>query len=90
MNSHTSLPAGETPPLLFSAMWRLMAACVLMLSVIGTARAALPTLSFDKLYASYGVLGLEFSDEVKTFLENASKCVALWPLRSKLNPNSLC
>lgn len=65
MNSLTLRPAGGTPPLLFSTVWRLVGVCVLMLSLIGTARAALPTLSFDKLYASYGVLGLEFSDEVK-------------------------
>lgn len=65
MNSPTLCQAGETPSLLFSGLWRLMAACMLMLSLLGTVHAALPTLSFDKLYASYGVLGLEFSDEVK-------------------------
>ncbi|WP_264645631.1 MULTISPECIES: hypothetical protein [unclassified Symbiopectobacterium] len=65
MKSLTLRPAGETPPLFFSALWRMVGVGVLMLSLIGTARAALPTLSFDKLYASYGVLGLEFSNEVK-------------------------
>lgn len=65
MNSPTYLKAGETPPLSFPALWRWVGACALMLCLAGTARAALPTLSFDKLYASYGVLGLEFSDEVK-------------------------
>lgn len=56
MKSLTLRPAGETSPLLFSALWRMVGACVLMLGLIGTARAAFPTLSFDKLYASYGVL----------------------------------
>lgn len=65
MKSLTLRPAGESPPLFFSVLWRMAGVCVLMLSLIGTTRAALPTLSFDKLYASYGVLGLEFSDEVK-------------------------
>ncbi|WP_291973453.1 hypothetical protein [Candidatus Symbiopectobacterium sp.] len=65
MKSLTLHPAGEIPPLFFSALWRMVGVCVLMLGLIGTAHAALPTLSFDKLYASYGVLGLEFYDEVK-------------------------
>lgn len=65
MMSLTLRPAGKTPPLLCSAWWRMVGIGVLLLSLTGTARAALPTLSFDKLYASYGVLGLEFSDEVK-------------------------
>ncbi|MEC5319127.1 hypothetical protein VSX61_09270 [Brenneria populi subsp. brevivirga] len=38
---------------------------VLFLLCALPAKAAPPELSFDKLYASYGVLGLEFSDEVK-------------------------
>lgn len=51
--------AGETLPVLIAAFL-----CLLTLS--GTARAATPSLSFDQLYASYGVLGLEFSQPVKT------------------------
>lgn len=64
----TFTQAGATPPSLLSGaarFWRIAAACLLALCLTGTARAATPTLSFDTLYASYGVLGLEFSDQVK-------------------------
>ncbi|MEC5343815.1 hypothetical protein ABRZ24_14575 [Brenneria populi] len=53
--------AGETPLLSF---WRTALAVLFLLCAL-PAKAAPPELSFDKLYASYGVLGLEFSDEVK-------------------------
>ncbi len=51
--------AGGTLPLL-------IAACLWLFTVSSAAKAATPTLSFDQLYASYGVLGLEFSQPVKT------------------------
>lgn len=47
--------AGATPLYLFLAL----------LLAWPAAAASLPQLSFDKLYSSFGVLGLEFSPEVK-------------------------
>lgn len=62
MIKFNSTLAGETPLLSF---WLRTALALLFLLCALPAKAASPTLSFDKLYASYGVLGLEFSDEVK-------------------------
>ncbi|MCG8709699.1 hypothetical protein JHU04_002950 [Brenneria sp. 4F2] len=54
--------AGETPPFSF---W--LRTLLVLLSLVCTlpVKAAPPALSFDQLYSSYGVLGLEFSNQVK-------------------------
>ncbi|WP_249226262.1 hypothetical protein [Entomohabitans teleogrylli] len=61
--------AGETPSGPYHQpcalpFWR-WALLALLIFAAGV-RAAPPALAFDKLYASYGVLGLTFSPEVKT------------------------
>lgn len=51
---------------LFARLCRCFTLCLSLLSVPGHALAAThPTLSFEELYSSGGVLGLEFSDKVK-------------------------
>ncbi|MBJ7222987.1 MULTISPECIES: hypothetical protein [unclassified Brenneria] len=62
MNNAKCNPAGATP----LSVWLNAAPIVLALLCVAPAKAAPPELSFDKLYASYGVLGLAFSDDVKT------------------------
>ncbi|MEQ9862387.1 hypothetical protein OI450_17525 [Pectobacterium cacticida] len=64
MNKATCSKAGATP-LLFSWLHSLL--LVFFLTGGTSVNAAQPELSFDKLYASYSVLGLEFSDDVKAF-----------------------
>lgn len=63
MNNAKCSKAGATP-LLFS--WLRAVLVIFLLGGLAPAKAAQSELSFDKLYASYGVLGLEFSNEVKT------------------------
>lgn len=62
MNVIRCRQAGETPPL----RWLNALLLTVLLLTAGALHAASSSLSFDKLYASYGVLGLEFSSEVKT------------------------
>ncbi|MFE8115824.1 hypothetical protein [Brenneria goodwinii] len=47
-------------------IWLKVISLIVLLALSARATAAAPELSFDNLYSSYGVLGLEFSDEVKT------------------------
>ncbi|PWC11698.1 hypothetical protein B4923_12775 [Brenneria roseae subsp. americana] len=63
MNNVKHDRAGETPLLSF---WLRTALMLLSLICAIPVKAAPPELSFDKLYASYGVLGLVFSDDVKS------------------------
>lgn len=62
MNNAKCSKAGATP-LLFS--WLRAVLVIFLLGGIASVKAAQSELSFDKLYASYGVLGLEFSNDVK-------------------------
>ncbi|MFC3393945.1 hypothetical protein [Brenneria rubrifaciens] len=62
MNNVKYDQAGETP--LFILVKAVL--MVALLSLCTTVKAALSELPFDRLYASYGVLGLTFSDEVKS------------------------
>ncbi|MBW5890616.1 hypothetical protein PZA22_01510 [Pectobacterium polaris] len=63
MNNAKCSKAGAAP-LLFS--WLRAVLVIFLIGGIAPVKAAQSELSFDKLYASYGVLGLEFSNEVKT------------------------
>ncbi|KAA8996390.1 hypothetical protein FJU30_21600 [Affinibrenneria salicis] len=63
MKRYVCYPAGETP--LFCWFRRLMVALIAHLALSASAAADTPELSFDRLYGSVSVLGLEFSDEVK-------------------------
>ena len=44
----------------------MLAGSALLLAAARPAGAALPALSFDELYSKFGVLGLEFSEKVKS------------------------
>ncbi|MEH2921866.1 hypothetical protein ACFFL1_11995 [Samsonia erythrinae] len=63
MNTVKCNKAGAIP-LLYC--WSRALLALFLLVAIPSVKAAPPELSFDKLYASYGVLGLTFSDDVKT------------------------
>ncbi|MCL2892387.1 hypothetical protein [Brenneria tiliae] len=62
MSESNGNPAGAAP--LF--IWLKVILLIVLLAPSAHVKAAPTELSFDRLYASYGVLGLEFSDEVKT------------------------
>lgn len=77
----------------------LLGAAVLSASWTGPARASLPSLSFEELYASFGVLGLSFSDKVRSLdgRKVAMRGFMAPPLKAEANffvltkvPVSLC